>query len=138
MKRGSPEPGPDKRVPLDDDIVASLTSNSNHHHASGLIGIWPHATQKEHWDGWLESYDGPGGYGRKNWNRTPEYVYNHVVNPQMLVYLAEASGLPHALVRKAAAAALARAGSSMSGMSSAVRRVLPWSRIEAALVLKAR
>jgi hypothetical protein len=39
-------------------------------------GAW-YTTQKEHWLGWLSEYCGPGYYGRKNWQRSAEFVYNH-------------------------------------------------------------
>ena len=46
-------------------------------------------TQKEHWIGWLLEYNGPGAYGRKTTDgRDAKFVYNHVVQPEMLVYLA--------------------------------------------------
>lgn len=96
-------------------------------------GVW-YGTQHEHWMGWLGNYDGPGGYDRKDWKRSAAYVYNHVVNPQMLVYLAEAAGISPVTVREAMDAALAKSGSSMSAMSAAVRKVVPWSKVEQALL----
>lgn len=93
--------------------------------------VW-YKTQHEHWLGWLRAYDGPGAYRRMDWNRTAEFVYNHIVNPQMLVYLAEASGVDRMLITKATRRALA-GKSTMSSMSGAIRGVLTWSVIEAAL-----
>jgi hypothetical protein len=54
-------------------------------------GVWYH-TQKEHWLGWLEGYLGPGGYNRKVIKDDARYCYNHVVNSQLLEYLAWACG----------------------------------------------
>lgn len=93
--------------------------------------VW-YKTQHEHWLGWLREYDGPGAYGRANSNRTAEFVYNHIVNPQMLVYLAEASGVDPILIATATRRALA-GKATMSSMSGAIRSVLTWSVIEAAL-----
>ena len=93
--------------------------------------VW-YETQHEHWLGWLRAYDGPGAYNRKNANRSAEYVYNHIVNPQMLIYLAEATKVRRALLTKATEAALSRRV-SMSSMSSAIRRIIPWSIVEEAL-----
>lgn len=84
--------------------------------------------QKQHWLGWLGDYSGAGAYGRANWNRSAEFVFNHVVNPQMLIWLAEAVGVDRQMVRRAVRAALTRR--SMAAMSGAVRRVIPWSVIE--------
>lgn len=92
-----------------------------------------HNTQQKHWDGWLSGYDGPGGYGRANWNRTAEFVYNHVVNPGLLVYLAEAAGADSSKVRKAMRAAIAK-GPTMSSMSGAVRKVISWADVQRCLL----
>lgn len=93
--------------------------------------VW-YRTQHQHWLGWLRAYEGPGGYGRADWNRSARFVYSHVDNPQMPIYLAEASGLPKALVRRAAAAALERP-SAMVSMSAAIRRVITWEAVKVAL-----
>lgn len=42
--------------------------------------VW-YQNQKEHWQGWLRDYCGPGAYGRRDWNRSAEFVYNHIVSP---------------------------------------------------------
>lgn len=76
---------------------------------------------------------GPGAYNRKDHRRTAEFVYNHIVNPQTLVYLAEASRLPRPLVQRAARAALAHA-TTMSAMCAAIRREISWRMMEAALL----
>ncbi len=93
--------------------------------------VW-YRTQHEHWLGWLEGYSGPGAYNRRDHRRTAGFVYNHIVNPQMLIYLAEASRLPKPLVNRAARAALAHA-TTMSAMCAAIRREIPWKMIEEAL-----
>lgn len=92
-------------------------------------------TQHEHWLGWLAGWDGPGAYGRQDWNRSAEYVYNHIVNPQMLVYLAEAVGVPKKQVAAAVSAALSNRR-TMAAMSAAIRRLIPWTTIERALLAR--
>jgi len=53
-----------------------------------------YATQKEHWLGWLRDYHGPGAYGRRSEiRRDAEYVYNHIVEVEMLLWLIEAAGV---------------------------------------------
>lgn len=94
--------------------------------------VW-YQTQHEHWIGWLGAYDGPGAYNRKNANRSAEYVYNHIVNPRMLVYLAEAAKVDRKLLAKATKAALLNRV-SMSAMSAAIRRLIPWPLVEKALI----
>jgi hypothetical protein len=59
-------------------------------------------TQKEHWIGWLFEYNGPGAYGRQTLEgRDAKFVYNHVVEPELLLYLAKASGVPSGRVASA-------------------------------------
>lgn len=86
-------------------------------------------TQKEHWLGWLAEYDGPGFYRRKTWKVEARAVYNRVVNPAMLVWLAEASGVDDGRVRRAVQAAL-DAPPAMAAQSGAIRREIPWEVIE--------
>jgi hypothetical protein len=100
--------------------------------AQERANVW-YRTQHEHWLGWLAGWNGPGAYNRKDWRRSAQFVYDHVVNPQMLVYLAEAAGLPKAVVSEAISRALAHR-TSMSSMSAAVRRVIPWQTVEIALL----
>lgn len=52
--------------------------------------VW-YESQKEHWVGWLYHCNSPGAYGRKiTSGRDARFVYNHVVCPGLLAYLAEA------------------------------------------------
>ena len=89
-------------------------------------------TQQEHLLGWLREYDGPGYYGRANWDRSAEFIYNHFNCAPGLLWIAEAAGAPRALLRRARRAVLA-AGPRNPAQSAAVRRVLPWAFIEALL-----
>jgi hypothetical protein len=93
-------------------------------------GVW-YTSQKEHWEGWLREYSGPGYYGRKNSIRSAEFVYNHIVCPPMVLWLGEASGVPKASVAKAKQAALS--SSSLHAQSAAIRRIIPWKMIAARL-----
>ena len=66
-----------------------------------------YATQKEHWLGWLCGYYGPGVYGRNpETRRDAEYVYNHIVEVKMLLWLIEAAGIEPELVSMARAVRL--------------------------------
>src|SRR5450432_1034484 len=94
--------------------------------------VWYH-TQHEHWLGWLGGYEGPGAYGRQNWSRSAAFAYNHIVNPQMLIYVAEATDIDRALLKAAAKGALA-SRATMGSMSGAIRRLIPWKLIEVALL----
>lgn len=86
-------------------------------------------SQKEHWLGWLSEYHGPGYYGRKDSYRSSEFVYNHIVCPPMVLWLAEASGVPKSTVAKAKRAALS-AKPSFPAQCAAIRKVIPWELIK--------
>jgi hypothetical protein len=98
----------------------------------GSRKVW-YTSQKQHWLGWLSEYDGPGYYGRKDWRRSAEFVYKHVVCPPMVLWLGEASGVPKHKVKRARDAALA-SGRYYAAQSSAIRRIITWSEIELRLV----
>lgn len=90
-------------------------------------------TQKEHWLRWLSQYGGPGTYGRKGGpNRDARFVYNHIVEPKMLLWLIEAAGLDPGKVEEARRDA-AEAGPSMMAKSGAIRRRVPWEDVARAL-----
>jgi hypothetical protein len=99
-------------------------------------GIWSrshvwYTTQKEHWLGWLRGYKGEGFYNRKNWHRSAEFVYNHIVCPPMVLWLAEASGVPKVKVAEAKGAAIS--AKTLQAQSAAIRRIIPWEMIEVRL-----
>ncbi len=54
--------------------------------------IW-YRTYKEFWLGWLNEYHGPGAYGRTGdpGRRDARFAYNHLVNPDALVWLVGAA-----------------------------------------------
>lgn len=92
-----------------------------------------YSSQRQHWLGWLAEYNGPGAYGRKTLvGRDAEFIYNHIVNPKMLIWLMEAAGAPKARLLRARKAALS-AGTRMQAMSAAIRREFPFSEVEALL-----
>jgi hypothetical protein len=51
-----------------------------------------YTTQKQHWLGWLREYHRPGAYGRRpGLRRDARFVYNHIVEPKMLLWLISAA-----------------------------------------------
>ncbi|NDP40491.1 MAG: hypothetical protein GZ093_17410 [Rhodoferax sp.] len=89
-------------------------------------------TQKEHWIGWLSEYEGPGAYGRQTGvKRDAKFAYNHVVQPELLLYLAKASGIDRKLL---GAADLAFAqGKTLMQKAGAIRAIIRWETVAAAL-----
>src|SRR5688572_29171211 len=88
-----------------------------------------YCSQKEHWLGWLGDYDGPGFYGRRDWDRSAAFVYNHINCAPMVLWLGEALAMPKAALRAAASEAL-DAGPGPGSRSAAIRRILPWIELE--------
>lgn len=94
----------------------------------GTSGYNQYTTQKAHWLGWLEPSAGTGTYPRSDApGRDAKYVYNHVVEPKLLLWLVAASGLNPGTVLAAheAAASVPK----MPSKSAAIRRVVPWSML---------
>lgn len=100
-----------------------------------IPGIW-YKTQKEHWLGWLKEYSGPGAYGRKNWHRDARFVYNHVVCPELIMYLIHAIPMRPDLVDAAEKAY--HSGVSPMEKSGAIRKVVPWEEVYRAIWGKER
>jgi hypothetical protein len=100
----------------------------------GMKVVW-YANQREHLLGWLDEYDGPGYYGRKNPNRSAEFIYNHFQCAPGLLWLAEAAGVPRFALVKAKKAVLA-APKNSAAQAGSLRRVLPWPLVEALLLAK--
>lgn len=91
-----------------------------------------YSSQKEHWLLWLGEYTGMGYYGRQDWNRAADFVYNHIVCPPMVLWVGEASGIDKAIVTKAKNSAL-RAMPTFPSQSAAIRKLIPWTLIEMTL-----
>lgn len=99
---------------------------------AGFGRAW-YRDQREHWQGWLGAYDGPGAYGRKDWaSRDAKFIWNHIQCAPMLFWLAEALGLPDSDLDRAYSDILA-APKRNAPQCAALRRVFPWSVIEEAL-----
>ena len=94
----------------------------------GTPGYNKYTTQKAHWLGWLNPSAKTGTYARKDVpGRDAKYVYNHIVEPKLLLWLIAASGLSQSIVEAAREAAAS--ASSMAGQSAAIRRVAPWATL---------
>ena len=93
--------------------------------------VW-YRNQREHWLGWLREYSGQGAYGRDTTvTRDARFAYNHIMNYQMLLWLARASGVSGR--RLQAARDAVRAKSVPARQCAAVRKSIPWEIVEGAL-----
>jgi hypothetical protein len=80
--------------------------------------------------GWLSEYDGSGAYGRTgDQPRDARFEYNHIVNPQMPMYLIEAIPMRPEMVADAQMAFKANANATLMQMSSALRKIVPWAEV---------
>lgn len=93
------------------------------------------SSQQEHVTAWLHELDGPGAYGRASRGLGARHGYTHFQCAPGLLWIAEALEEDPAQVAWAAesASGIGRVGTQCA----AVRRVIPWARIEA-LVRAAR
>ena len=95
----------------------------------GTQGYNRYRTQKAHWLGWLDSKSTSGTYQRHDApERGAKFVYNHIMEPKMLLWLISASGLQIELVEKAKEASLNK--KSMASSCAAIRKVVPWQILE--------
>ena len=96
----------------------------------GTQGYNRYTTQHAHWIGWLSVTPGAGSYARSPEVRA-RVVYNRLVEPQMLLWLIEASKVDPGLVSKAKRAVSAL--TTLAGKSKAIREVVPYSVVADAL-----
>lgn len=109
-----------RRLPADTPVPA------------GTPGYNKYRTQRDHWLGWLDPTAKTGTYPRKaGSDRDAQYVYNHIVEPKMLLWLIAAAGVKPSDV--SAAESAARGATSLPGQSAAIRKHVPWSAVATAL-----
>lgn len=98
----------------------------------GTAGYNNYTTQKDHWLGWLNPTSGTGTYARKTAEgRDARYVYNHIVEPKMLLWLISVAGVDKKLVESAVTAS--ENVTAMASKSAAIRKNVPWAVVAAAL-----
>ena len=98
----------------------------------GTKGYNNYTTQKDHWLGWLDPESGTGTYPRSGGkNRDARYVYNHIVEPKLLVYLIGAAKVDLNLVNEALKDAASV--NALASKSARIRRHVSWETVEAAL-----
>lgn len=114
------------------DLISRLSDTDRYAERWPVIWDGSGRTQKEHWLGWLDDYDGPGYYNRCDWDRDARFVYNHIQCPHMIIWLGEACGLPQAVLERAFHAAC-DAGPNPASQCAAARRIICWDDIAARL-----
>ena len=94
----------------------------------GTQGYSRYRTQKAHWLGWLTKKPGAKYFRQDAPKRGAKFVYNHIMEPKMLLWLISASGLQIELVEQAKEASLNK--KSMASSCAAIRKVVPWQILE--------
>lgn len=105
------------------DLYTDLSRQRGYNNSSN---IW-YSDQGEHWNGWLKGYSGSGIYGRKNHNRTSEYVYNQINCPEMLIWLAESAGIDKTIIKSAIDKSIDNP--MFQSRCRVIRENIPWSLI---------
>jgi hypothetical protein len=99
----------------------------------GTQGFNLYQTQKDHWLGWLDPSAGTGTYPRQTGAEVPaRTVYNRIMEPKMLLWLASAAGVSSGRVAEASTAAAQHR--AFASKCAAVRKLLPW-RVVADLLM---
>jgi hypothetical protein len=98
----------------------------------GAIEKLPNHEIKHRWLAWLREYETPGYYERQpEMHRSAKFAYNHLANPQWLIWLIRASGVDQDL------ATLAELDSSQKDnlhqKCALIRKRVPWIILEKAL-----
>lgn len=93
-----------------------------------LPGNYWWSSQQEHVTAWLDEIEGPGAYGRVSRGLGARHAYNHFQCAPGLLWIAEALGEEPEVVH--AAAQSASGIGRPATQCAAIRRLIPWSRIE--------
>jgi hypothetical protein len=94
----------------------------------GTPGYNNYTTQRAHWLGWLGLDSEPGSFLRSTGpRRGARYVYNHINEPKMLLWLIEASGVRRELRESARRAS--DGADTPPGKAAAIRKAVPWSEV---------
>ena len=124
---------PSKSIKWLSEAIATLPSDDSV--PKGTQGYNAYRTQKEHWLGWLNPSAGKGTYPRQDdSNRDARDVYNRIVEPKMLIWLATAAQVDSSLL--SAAISSASATEKLPSKSAAIRKHIPWPGVEADIALQ--
>jgi len=122
MKKKNPQ---DKRISIQEFIrfIKRLPEDE----PQTRPGIW-YWTQKEYWLGWLGDYHTARAYSRQTGiKRDSCFVYNHIVCPDMLMYLIKAIPLSSKIIDLTQHAY--ENMETLTEKAGAIRKVVPWSMI---------
>lgn len=97
------------------------------------LGKARYLSQKQHWLEWLDGYAlREGDSDRDHSPRSAEFIYNRIMCPPMLFWLAEGAGVPEVYLGRAYDAVL-DVSPRPASRCAALRWVIPWKTVEFAL-----
>ena len=105
-----------KKLPADKEVPSGTQGYSRYH------------TQKAHWLGWLSKKPGAKYYRQDAPNRGAKFVYNHIMEPKMLLWLITASGVDNKLIANAQKDS--DNARTMASSCAAIRKVVSWEDLE--------
>ena len=111
-----------KKLPVDKEVPSGTQGYSRYH------------SQKAHWLGWLSKKPGAKYYRQDAPNRGAKFVYNHIMEPKMLLWLITASGIDNKLIANAQKDS--DNARTMASSCAAIRKVVPWEDLELVLTRK--
>mgnify|MGYP001173299248 CR=1 FL=1 len=95
---------------------------------SGTQGYSRYNSQKAHWLGWLSKKPGAKYYRQDAPNRGAKFVYNHIMEPKMLLWLITASGVDNKRIENAQKDS--DNARTMASSCAAIRKVVSWEDLE--------
>ena len=105
-----------KKLPVDKEVPSGTQGYSRYH------------SQKAHWLGWLSKKPGAKYYRQDAPNRGAKFVYNHIMEPKMLLWLITASGIDNKLIANAQKDS--DNARTMASSCAAIRKVVSWEDLE--------
>ena len=105
-----------KKLPADKEVPSGTQGYSRYH------------SQKAHWLGWLSKKPGVKYYRQDAPNRGAKFVYNHIMEPKMLLWLITASGVDNKLIANAQKDS--DNARTMASSCAAIRKVVSWEDLE--------
>ena len=105
-----------KKLPADKEVPSGTQGYSRYH------------TQKAHWLGWLSKKPGAKYYRQDAPNRGAKFVYNHIMEPKMLMWLILASGIDKKIIIRAQKDS--DNARTMASSCAAIRKVVSWEDLE--------
>ena len=105
-----------KKLPADKEVPSGTQGYSRYH------------SQKAHWLGWLSKKPGAKYYRQDAPNRGAKFVYNHIMEPKMLLWLITASGIDNKLIANAQKDS--DNARTMASSCAAIRKVVSWEDLE--------